>query len=107
MTVLQFLRDRYCGKQIKYFVRTIKYDSGKKKEVLYNTNKCFLPEWVERGSSDDPMVMKDVETIGKVVSVNPFRNKWKLELLNGTVIIMDQYQEYEFYLQPSNKQLKL
>jgi len=96
MTVLEFLRDRYCGKQIKYFVRTLKYDSGKTEERIDFPNNCHLPEWVERGSDDDPMVMKDVETIGKVVSVNPFRNKWKLELLDGRVLIMDQYQEYQY-----------
>jgi hypothetical protein len=95
MTVLQFLKDRYCGKDIKYYVRTLKYLNGKTEERIDFPNRCYLSEWVDRGGADNPLVMKDVETVGKVVSVTPFRNKWKLELLDGKVIIMSQYQYYE------------
>jgi hypothetical protein len=103
MTVLQFLRDRYCGKSIKYYVRTSKYDNGEIEEEIVFPNTCYLPEWVNRGAKANQELVKDVETIGKVVSVNPFRNKWKLELLDGSEIIMSQYEFYEFYPQPKTK----
>ena len=96
MTVLEFLRDRYCGKIIKYYVRIEKFDNGKTLRYVDFPEKCWLPEWVERGIGDDHCLVKDVETFDKVVSVNPFRNAWKLETLKGDVVIMTHHQDFLF-----------
>ena len=93
MTVLEFIRDRYCGQKVKYYVRTRKYQDGRVERELSYTNRRIIPEWSHR-DFEDAFYVKDVETFGKVVAVNPFRNKWKLELLDGNTIIMSQYDDY-------------
>ena len=99
MTVLQFLRDRYCGKEIAYYTRVEAIPGEKNKIYIVNPFICILKEWTDTKVMKNHKLVNakkiDLKKISKVIAVNPYRNRWQLDLLNGDNFFIDQNQSVD------------